>query len=252
LRGEHADRRRVAADAHALLALAVDDRRLAGFDDDCCAAIDRKLDRFLVAQIEQCLAGDAPFRLRTAGQMVHAAERQHLGAIFTGRHMADRLARRTHGRGLRAEMAVGVDLHLDAAIAEDALGHDRDEIDTLDLLADDERRGLVVGIGRAGADRSDERPAVVDQAAIPVFGIGCERHGRAALVDRMFQDDQRVKPHDAAVPVAVAVTGAATAVSDVAHHRTGIAADLLADLPRAGLVCLKALGEFAHDRFSCA
>ncbi len=67
--------------------------------------------------------------------------------------MADRLACGAHGRRLGAEMAVGVDLHLDAAIGEDALGHDGDEVDALDLLADDEGRRLVVGIGGAGADR---------------------------------------------------------------------------------------------------
>jgi hypothetical protein len=30
-------------------------------------------------------------------------------------------------------MAVGVDLHLDAAIGEDALGHDGDHVDAVDL-----------------------------------------------------------------------------------------------------------------------
>ena len=45
LLGEDADRRRAAADAHALLAHAVDDRRLARPHDDRRAAVDRELDR---------------------------------------------------------------------------------------------------------------------------------------------------------------------------------------------------------------
>jgi hypothetical protein len=40
---------------------------------------------------------------------------------------------------------------------------------------------------------------------------------------------------DAAAAIAVAVAGAAAAVGDVAHDRTGIAADLLAELPGAGI-----------------
>ena len=57
---------------------------------------------------------------------------------------------------LGAEVAVGVDLHLDAAVAEDRLGDDGDDVGALDLAADDEGRGLVVGIGGAGADAGDE------------------------------------------------------------------------------------------------
>ena len=45
LLGEHADRRRAAADAHPLLADAVDDRGGAGFDHDRDAAIDGQFNR---------------------------------------------------------------------------------------------------------------------------------------------------------------------------------------------------------------
>ena len=88
------------------------------------------------------VAGDAAFRLGAAGQMMHAAERQHLRAVFAGRDMADRLALGAHRRRLGAEMAVGVDLHLDAAIGEDALGDDGDEIDAFDLLETMKGAGL--------------------------------------------------------------------------------------------------------------
>ena len=86
----------------------------------------------------------------------------------------------------------------------------------------------------------------VDQLAVPVFGIAGERHQRTPAASRMFEDDQRVEPHDAAVAIAVAVAGAAAAVGDVAHDRAGIAADLFADLPRAGIVRVEAFGKFAH------
>ncbi len=92
LRGEHADGGRAAADAHAVLLLAVDDRRFAGLDDDGGAAIDGEFDRLAVAQIEQRVAGGAPFGLGAAGQVMHAAQRQHLRAVFARGDMADRLA----------------------------------------------------------------------------------------------------------------------------------------------------------------
>src|SRR5439155_20849 len=157
---------RAAADPHALFGHAIDDRRLAGLDHERRAAIDREFDRLAVAQIHQRVAGDAAFLLRAAGQMVHAAERQHLRAIFAGGDVADRLALRAHGRGFWAEIAIGVDLHLDAAIAEDAVGDDRDHVDAVDLGSDDERRRLVIGIGRAGADRGDENARFVGEIAV--------------------------------------------------------------------------------------
>ena len=78
------------------------------------------------------LAGDDALLLAAAGQMPHAAQRQHLRAVFRRGHMADLLALGAHGRLLRPDEAVGVDLQLHAAIAEDALGHDRDHVDVAD------------------------------------------------------------------------------------------------------------------------
>ena len=103
-----------------------------------------------------------------------------------------------HRRRLRAEMAVGVDLHLDAAVAEDAFGDDGDQVDALDLLADDEGRRLVVGIGGAGADAGDEAPAV-DELAVPLFGSLGKGHRRAAVARPHARGCQRVEPDDAAV-----------------------------------------------------
>ena len=227
LLGEHADGRRAAADPHALFGNAVDDRRIAGLHHDGGAAVDREFDRLAVGEIHQRVAGDAAFLLGAAGQMMHAAERQHLRAVFAGRDMADRLALRAHGRGLRAEIAVGVDLHLDAAIAEDAFGHDRDHVDAVDFRGHDEGRGLVVGIGGAGADRGDEHVRLVDDLAVPV-AAGLERHQPSAMRYRALQHDMRIDAHQLAVVIGVAIAGARRARLDVAHHRTGIAADLVA------------------------
>ena len=183
LLGEHADRRRAAADPHALLELAVDDRRLAGLHDHARAAVDDELDRLAVAEIEQGLAGDAALLLAAVGEVIDAAEREHLRAVFAGRHMADRLALGAHGRAFGAEMAVGVDFELHAAIAVDALGDDRHHVDAIDLGRDDEGRGLVVGIGGAGADGGDEWAGRLEDVAAPGALRIDKRHDLAAFAD---------------------------------------------------------------------
>ncbi len=99
---------------------------------------------------------------------------------------------RAHRRALRAEMPIGVDLHLQAAIRKNALGDDGHHVDAVDLGADDERRGLVVGIRRAGADRSDEHVFCRDRVAVPVVA------GEAHRVRRARQHGQRVHARRAA------------------------------------------------------
>ena len=77
-------------------------------------------------------------------------------AVLGGGDVADRLAAGADDGALGAEVAVGVDLHLGAAVAEDRLGDDGDDVGAVDLAGDDERGGLVVGVGGAGADAGDE------------------------------------------------------------------------------------------------
>ena len=149
-------------------------------------------------------------------------------------------------------MAIGVDLHLDAAVGEDAFGDDGDEIDAFDHLADDEGRRLVVGISGAGADRRDETPAGVHQLAIPGFAFGDERHHGAAGLCRVVEDGQRIHAHDAAADIAVASAGAGAAVGDVAHDGTGVAADFFRHLLLAGIVGFETFGKLAHRRASLA
>ena len=164
---EHADRRRAAADPHALLELAVDFRRLAGGDDHAGAAVDGQFHGLAVAEIEQGLAGDAALLLAAVRQVIDAAEREHLRAVFARRDMADRLALRPDRGAFGAEMAIGVDLQLDAAVAVDAFGYDGHHVDPVDLGRDDEGRRLVVGIGGARADGGDERAGRGDDFAAP-------------------------------------------------------------------------------------
>src|SRR3546814_7812073 len=73
LPGENADGSRPAADAHALLGHAVDDRRPAGLNLDRSAAVDGELHRLLVAEVEHHLAGDVAFLLAAAGEKIGRA-----------------------------------------------------------------------------------------------------------------------------------------------------------------------------------
>ena len=222
LLGEDADRGRAAADPHALLLHAVHDRCSTRLQRDRSTAVDRDLDRRAVAELQQRLAGDVALALGAAGQMAHAAEREHLGAVLGGRDVADLLAVGAHRRLLGPEIAVGVDLHLEAAIAEDALRDDGHHVDALDLARDDERCGLVVGIGGAGADAGDERLRP-DQLAVPVGGVLEERHpGLGALGDH-----ERIDPDQEASLVGVAIACADLAGPDPAEHRACVAPDNL-------------------------
>src|SRR3954452_17438474 len=122
-----------ATDAHALFHRAVDDRRMSRLYNDARAAVDRHFDDLAVAEIEQRLAGDAALFLAPMRQVIDAAEREHLRAVLAGGHVPDGLAGDANGRAFGPEMAVAVDLQLDAAIGVDALGDDGHHVDTRDL-----------------------------------------------------------------------------------------------------------------------
>src|SRR6516165_10395771 len=228
LPGEHSDGRRAATDPHALFGHAIDNGRMTRLDHDGRAAINGKLDRLAVGEIHQRVAGDAPLLLGTASQMVHTTKGEHLRAVFARGDMADGLALRAHGSCLGPEIAVGVDLHLDTAIAEDAFGHDRDHIDAIDLRRDDEGCGLVVGIGRSGTDCGYENIGLVNDLAVPIAG-GLERHEPAAMRYRALQHNVRVHAYQLAILIGVPVACSRRAGPDVTHDRTRIAADLVAD-----------------------
>ena len=64
-------------------------------------------------------------------------------------------------------------------------------------------------------------------AISPSQSVGGEGDERAAGGDGAVEDGERVGADDAAADVAVAVAGAGLAGGDVAHHRAGVAADLV-------------------------
>ena len=63
----------ISADPHALLKLAINDRRLAGLHHHSRAAVHDKLDALAVAKIEQSIASDAALFLAAVRQVIDAA-----------------------------------------------------------------------------------------------------------------------------------------------------------------------------------
>jgi hypothetical protein len=80
------------------LGLAVDDRRPAGLHDDLVAppSIVSSTASSLL-QSSSIIAGDVAFLLAAAGQVVHAAQREHLRAVLGRGDVADLLALAAHG-----------------------------------------------------------------------------------------------------------------------------------------------------------
>src|SRR6516164_9299955 len=74
----------IVAEPQPLFEDAVDDRRITGLHHHRGAAIDGEFDGLAIAQIHQRVAGDAPFLLRAAGEVMHAAQGQHLRAVLAG------------------------------------------------------------------------------------------------------------------------------------------------------------------------
>jgi hypothetical protein len=164
--------------------------------------------------------------------MPHASQGQHLRAILRRGHMPDLLAFRPHRRRLRPDIAVGVDLHLHAAIAEDALGHDRDRVHPFHLRADDERCGLIIRVGRPRPDPGDEHLPVPHQAPVP-GRIPQERHHPPTLVRHPPRQHHGIEPHQPPLDIPVPIARPRPPRPDPAQDRAGIAGnEPLALLPR--------------------
>ena len=138
--------------------------------------------------------------------------------------MAHRLALGADSTLFGAEVAVGIDLNLDAAIAVDGLTDHRDHVDPVDLAGDDKGGGLVVGVGRPGADGGDEVGVARHHIAVPV-AVFEEFHKLLLAIPGLLDDHQGIDAHQVAAFVGVAVAGAGTAVGDVAEDRAGVTAD---------------------------
>ena len=169
-----------------------------------------------------------------AGELVDAADGEHLGAVLGGGDVPDRLALDPDGRTLGSEVAVGVDFHLHPAVGKDALGDHRHRVHALVLGGDDEGRGLVVRVGGARSDAGDEGAIAGEDPAVPVLEARArERHHRRARFERPLRQHQRVGSHQHPVLVGVAVAGAELSGLDAAQDGAGVAANDPGLLPGA-------------------
>ena len=226
LLGEHADRGRAAADPHALFRDAVDDRRLAGLHDDRGAAVDREFDRLAVAEPSSASQVTRPSFLEPPVRWWTPPSDSICEPYSPVVTWPIGSPSRADGGALRAEIAVGVDLHLDAAIAENALGHDGDHVDAVDFRRHDERRRLVVGIGGAGADRRDELARPLTSS--PSHSPRPERNHRAAMREGALEH-VGIDANQFAIMVGVAVACARR--PGLMKHMTGQASQRILSPP---------------------
>ena len=75
--------------------------------------------------------GHAALFLGATRQVMNTAQAEHLRAVLGGGHMAHHLAFRAHIGLLGTQVAVGVDLDLEAAVTEDAFGHHGHHVHTM-------------------------------------------------------------------------------------------------------------------------
>ena len=149
--------------------------------------------------------------------MVHAAQREHLRPVFRCGDVAHHLATAAHRRLFGAQPAVRIDLHLEAAVAEDAFRHHSDHIHPFMSGRDDEGGGFVVGIGRRGAYAGHEHLGRIQQPASACVGRRIKEghhlfvHGEPAL-----QDQHGVQPYQFAALIGVAVAGTHLKLGDLA------------------------------------
>ena len=225
LLGEHSNGGRTTADAHPLFAHAIDDGRLSGLHDDRRAVIDLQFRRFSIAQIEQSLTRNCAFLAASAGKVANAAKREHLRTVFAGSYVADGFALRAHGIGFGPEIAIGIDLHFDATVTEDALGHDRHHVHRVDRGGNDERSRFVVGIGRSCPDGRHECSGLIDEVAVPVLTVLQEGDDGLSARNCLIEQHVGIEPNQLSIVIGVAVARSGPAGLDVTENRAGVTAD---------------------------
>jgi hypothetical protein len=133
---------------------------------------------------------------------------------------------------LRTQKAIGVDLHLETAVAENAFGDHGHHVHPVDLRRHDEGCRFVVGIGGRRADARDKHLIGVQQVTIPrrrpfIRRTRRKRHEqRLVFVERATQKNHRVHTHQQTFAVGIAVTSAQPALRNLAKDGAGIALDL--------------------------
>ena len=198
------------------------------------------------------LQGHAALFFIAARQVMHTAQAEHLRAVFRRGHMADFFTVVQHRSAFITQIAVGINLHFEAAIAEDAFGHHGHHVHALRARGHDKRCRLVIGVSGGCAYAGDKHAALLAIA----WGHGL-RHGvcistrqqglcvaeRSGLA---IQPNHRVQTHQHTLVVGVAVTSADTAFGNLAEHRARIAFHLaLANRTVLGLDPLQAQGQAA-------
>src|SRR5690349_21115756 len=141
--------------------------------------------------------------------------------------MSHGLTLRTHCAAFGTQMAIGIDLHLHAAVAEDSFRDNCDHIDPFHLRRDNEGCRFVIGVSRARANGGDKCLGVADQRSVPILAALDKWHDGFATLNSAIQHDVRVQAHQLAVFVAVAIARSSAPGLDVAKHRTGIATDCI-------------------------
>ncbi len=159
--------------------------------------------------------------LAAAGQVMHAAQAKHLAAVFGGGDMADRLARWPAPARFQARDGGRCRSSPSGRNSENTPSDTTVTMSTPSISdRDDERRRLVVRIGRSGADGGDEQVLGrrSDCRTSPRRRSAPAPGERTATVN----GSMRVS---APVDVAVAVAGAGLARPNAAQHRAGVAGD---------------------------
>ena len=123
-----------------------------------------------------------------------------------------------------AEVAIGIYLQLNAAVAEDSFRHYGDHINTLHLGGNDEWRWFVVGIGSTCANGSHECFRLGNDVAVPFLALK-KRYDGVAARQGTIEHNVGIQSNQLSILIAVAIAGTGTPRLDVAQYRTRIAAN---------------------------
>ena len=166
-----------------------------------------------------------------ACEVMHTAQAEHLRAVLSSGDMAH-LFTLVHDRcTLIAQIPVGVNLHLQAAIAEDAFCHHRHHVHTLGLGGDDEGCRFVIRVSGGCANASDKHAALCavhrGQSLGGSFSVWPRLQGqRFSTLYLLAQKHHGVQAHQQAIVVGIAVTRTDSPFRNMAQHRTSVALHL--------------------------
>ncbi len=138
--------------------------------------------------------------------------------------MAYGLALRAYGVGFGPEIAIGIDLHFDATVTEDALGHNRHHVHRVDGGGDDERSRFVIGISGSRSDGGHECSGLIDEVTVPVLTVLQELDDRLSARNRLIEQHVRIETNQPSIMIGVTVARSGPAGLDVAQDRAGVTA----------------------------